>query len=196
MTATGPYGVSDSAACACSNPGNEWVPEPVMIATAMARDPTHQMYPTNSPPSATDSPHSDTHSRRAGTWIVIYDGDCGFCRTALALILRADRQRALRPLALGTQEADALLADLTQQQRDASWHLVSPDGHRESAGAAGPALLALLPGGSAPAALLARLPGPTQRTYEWVAEHRSLFSRLLPSGAKRRAAQTIARRSA
>ena len=130
-----------------------------------------------------------------GGWIVIYDSDCGFCRTALALVLRADRQRALRPLALGTEEADALLADLTPQQRDASWHLVSPDGRRESAGAAGPSLLAVLPGGKAPAAVLARVPGPTQRTYEWVAEHRSVLSRLLPSGAKQRATRTISRRA-
>jgi predicted DCC family thiol-disulfide oxidoreductase YuxK len=145
-----------------------------MIATDMARDST-----------STPDPR----------WVVIYDSDCGFCRTALALILRADAARALRPLALGTEEADRLLADLTTDQREASWHLVSPDGHRESAGAAGPPLLRLLPGGRTPAALLAGAPTFTQRAYEWVADHRSTLSRWLPSTAKRRATQLIASRT-
>jgi predicted DCC family thiol-disulfide oxidoreductase YuxK len=145
-----------------------------MIATAMARDST-------SPPDP--------------SWILVYDGDCGFCRTALAAILSADRDRRLRPLALGTPEADRLLHDLTTEQREASWHLVSPGGHRESAGAAGAPLLRLLPGGRAPAATLDKAPDLTQRAYEWVAGHRSTFSRLLPSSVKRRATRLIARRT-
>jgi predicted DCC family thiol-disulfide oxidoreductase YuxK len=141
-----------------------------MIATDMARDST-------SPPEP--------------PWLVFYDPDCGFCRTALALLLSADRAHRLRPVALGTAEADGLLADLTPEQRDGSWHLVSPDGHRESAGAAGPPLLRLLPGGALPAAALAKAPGATQRGYEWVAEHRSTLSRWIPSTAKRRATTLI-----
>jgi predicted DCC family thiol-disulfide oxidoreductase YuxK len=127
-------------------------------------------------------------------WTVLYDPDCGFCRTALALILRADRDATLRPLALGTGEADELLHDLTPEQRDASWHLVSPDGHRESAGAAGPALLLLLPGGRAPAAVLGVAPKATERAYRWVADHRSALSRALPDRVKARATGAIERR--
>jgi predicted DCC family thiol-disulfide oxidoreductase YuxK len=145
-----------------------------MIATAMARDST-------SPPDP--------------SWIIVYDADCGFCRTALAAILSADRGRRLRPLALGTPEADRLLHDLTTQQREASWHLVSPDGHRESAGAAGAPLLRLLPGGALPAAALAKAPDVTQRVYEWVADHRSTLSRMLPSSVKQRATRLIRRRT-
>ncbi|HEX3831260.1 MAG TPA: DCC1-like thiol-disulfide oxidoreductase family protein [Solirubrobacteraceae bacterium] len=128
-------------------------------------------------------------------WIILYDADCGFCRTALAAILSADRDRRLRPLALGSAEADGLLADLTPAQRDASWHLISPDGHRESAGAAGPALLRLLPGGALPAAALDRAPGLTERAYDWVADHRSTLSRALPSSVKQRATRLIRRRT-
>ncbi len=128
-------------------------------------------------------------------WTLIYEDGCGFCRTSLALVLGADRRRRLRPVALGTTEADELLADLTPDQREASWHLIAPDGRRESAGAAGPPLLRLLPGGKRPAAVLARFPDQTQRVYEWVADHRPTFSRLLPSAAKERAGGVIDRRA-
>src|ERR1700744_4271006 len=56
-----------------------------------------------------------------GPWIVIYDGDCGLCATLLALLLRLDRHRRLRSLALGTPAADALLSDLSAAERGASW---------------------------------------------------------------------------
>jgi predicted DCC family thiol-disulfide oxidoreductase YuxK len=110
-------------------------------------------------------------------WILIYDADCGFCRWSLARVLALDRARRLRPVPLGTPEADALLADVPPEERAASWHLVSPAGERTSAGAAAPPLLRLLPGGRVPAALLARMPGPTDRAYRWVAEHRSWLGR-------------------
>jgi predicted DCC family thiol-disulfide oxidoreductase YuxK len=145
-----------------------------MIATDMARDST--------------SPPDDS-------WTVLYDGECNFCRTLLALILSADRDRRLRPLAIQTPEGDRLLADLTPEQRLASWHLVAPDGHRESAGGAGPPLLRLLPGGAAPAALLARAPKQTEHAYQWVAGHRSQLSRLVPSSAKRRAGRVVTQRT-
>jgi predicted DCC family thiol-disulfide oxidoreductase YuxK len=127
---------------------------------------------------------------------VLYDADCGFCRWSLALLLSTDRRRALRPLALGTPEADELLSDLTPEQREASWHLVAPGGRRESAGAAAPSLLRLLPGGRVPAAALAAAPKLTNRAYHWVAAHRSQLSRALPSGAKRRASARIEQRAA
>ena len=123
--------------------------------------------------------------------IVIYDADCGFCRWTLALLLRADRERRLRPLALGTPEADERLADLDPDHRIASWHLVSADGSRTSAGAALPEVLRLLPGGTVPATALARIPGPAERVYRWIADHRSTLSRAVPSGSKRRATQRI-----
>jgi predicted DCC family thiol-disulfide oxidoreductase YuxK len=120
-------------------------------------------------------------------WIVLYDRDCGFCRWSLAQLLALDRRQVLRPVALGTPEADRLLADLTPEQRAASWHLVAPDRRRWSAGGAAPPLLRLLPGGRAPAALLERMPQITERAYRLVADHRSWFGRLIPDRAKERA---------
>jgi predicted DCC family thiol-disulfide oxidoreductase YuxK len=128
-----------------------------------------------------------------GRWSVIYDPDCGFCRWSLARLLALDRAYQLRPVALGSPEADELLADLPPLQRAASWHLVSPQHRRTSAGAAAVPLLRLLPGGRVPAGALARMPVLTERAYRWVAEHRSTLSRALPAGAKARATEKIRR---
>lgn len=126
---------------------------------------------------------------------VIYDADCGFCKVCLAVLLSWDRRgtgRALRPLALGTVEADRLLADLTVERRDASWHLVDDSGRRNSAGAAFAPALSLLPGGRLPAALVSRMPRATGRGYRWVADHRGLLGRFVPGRARRWADRVIA----
>jgi predicted DCC family thiol-disulfide oxidoreductase YuxK len=163
--------------------------------------------------------------------IVIYDSDCGFCRVSLALLLSWDRggsgrrrskhgrpsppnwqlrwgrsavPGALRPLPLGTEEADRLLGDLTKDERNASWHLVRADAERSSSGAgagdgparssAGAALapaMSLLPGGRIPASLFARFPRATERAYRWVADHRSALGRFVPARARRWADRVI-----
>jgi len=120
-------------------------------------------------------------------WTVLYDAECGLCRTLLAPLLRWDRQGRLRPLPLQSAAADALLADLAPEQRLSSWHLVSPSGQRRSAGAALPPLLRLLPSGRAPAALFARFPAATERGYRLVAAHRTGLGRLVPARLKGRA---------
>jgi predicted DCC family thiol-disulfide oxidoreductase YuxK len=152
-----------------------------MIATGTARDPIEWMTSLGPDPPT--------------RWTVLYDADCGFCRWSLSLVLAVDRRRRLVPVPLATAAADALLVDLSAEERAGSWHLVAPNGERTSAGAAAPPLLRLLPGGRAPAALLAYTPALTERAYRWVADHRSWLSRAVPSGAKRRASERIARRT-
>ena len=127
----------------------------------------------------------------ASNWLVLYDSDCGFCKWLLAAILRRDGDGRLRPIALQTAEAEALLADMPTAERTASWHLLDPEGKRLSGGAAAAPVLELVRGGAAPAALLARLPRLTDRGYRWVAGHRSQLSRFVPSSAKARAAETV-----
>jgi predicted DCC family thiol-disulfide oxidoreductase YuxK len=127
---------------------------------------------------------------------VIYDADCGFCKFSLALLVSWDRRRkgraALRPLPLGTAEADHLLADLTPEQRNSSWHLVDDSGRRNSAGAALAPALSLLPGGRLPAAIVARMPHVTERGYRWVVDHRGTLGRFVPARARRWADRVIA----
>ena len=127
-------------------------------------------------------------------WLVLYDGDCGLCKWLLAGLLRFDRAKRLRPVALQRPEAETLLADLEPAERMASMHLVSPDGTRTSAGAALPALLRLLSGGRFPAAVLGRFPRLAEAGYRWAATHRIGISRFVPQRVKRRAAERVRER--
>jgi len=127
-------------------------------------------------------------------WRVLYDGDCGLCMWLLCGLLGRDRRRRLHPLALQRLESEELLADLTPQERMASWHLISPEGARQSAGAALAPLLQQLPGGRLPAATLVRLPALADRSYRWVADHRSQLSKLVSTRAKQSAHECVRRR--
>jgi predicted DCC family thiol-disulfide oxidoreductase YuxK len=127
-------------------------------------------------------------------WTVLYDADCGFCKWMLAALLRWDLRARLRPLALQGASADELLADLTREQRMASWHLISPVGKRRSGGAALAPLLRLLPAGRPLAAVIGRLPGPIDGAYRWVAANRTQLSRYVPARSKRRAAERVRER--
>jgi predicted DCC family thiol-disulfide oxidoreductase YuxK len=109
----------------------------------------------------------------------------------LSGLLRWDRRDRLRPVALQSPEAERRLADLDEAERMGSWHLISPDGSRSSAGPAIPPLLRLLPGGAVPAAAFARFPGLTARGYRWVAGNRSALSRWVPRGSKDRAREAV-----
>ena len=128
--------------------------------------------------------------------VLLYDGDCGICRWSAAKVLKWDRRRRLRPVALQDAEAGRLLGHLTEEERMSSWHLVTPDGRTVSAGAAAAPLLRLLPGGRPLAALAAALPGVTERAYRLVADNRGRFGPLVTAGAVARAERVIAERSA
>ena len=125
---------------------------------------------------------------------ILYDPDCGFCRWCLGKVLAWDRGRVLRPVPLGGEEADRLLAQVPAGERMSSWHLVEQGGGVHSAGAAFPPLFRLLPGGSPLAALTTRVPDATDRAYRWVAANRSRWGRFVTEGARRRADSRIAER--
>ena len=127
-------------------------------------------------------------SRRERPWAVLYDADCGFCKWLLSGLLRWDRAARLHPIALQRSEADDLLRELTPAERMASWHLISPTGERRSGGAAVRTAPETAACWSAPGGRFRAVPGLTDRGYQWVAEHRSQLSKLVPSSAKQRAA--------
>jgi predicted DCC family thiol-disulfide oxidoreductase YuxK len=127
--------------------------------------------------------------------VVLWDRDCGFCAFALALVLRADTRRRLRPMPIQSPEGERLLADLSPEHRLASWHLVDDAGRRTSGGDALTALLRELPAGRPLAKLTGARPDLTERAYRWVAEHRSLLSKPIPATAKERARLYVEARS-
>jgi predicted DCC family thiol-disulfide oxidoreductase YuxK len=111
--------------------------------------------------------------------VLLYDSDCGFCRWSVDKVLAWDRGGRLESMELQDAKADSLLADMDEDVKMSSWHLVTPDGQVYSAGAAAPPLLRLLPGGKPLAALLAAFPGVTDRAYRTVARNRDRFGRLV-----------------
>jgi predicted DCC family thiol-disulfide oxidoreductase YuxK len=113
-----------------------------------------------------------------GPHIVLYDGGCGFCKLAVRWLVRLDRRRCLRPVAIQGAEGQGLLSEVPETQRLESAHLLSPDGTLHSGAAAAAPLAELLPGGSIVARLFARFPSTTTHAYRWVARHRVLFGRL------------------
>ena len=129
-------------------------------------------------------------------WRVLYDENCGFCRWGVGMLLGLDRNHALRPVAIGSAEGRMLLADLDEEARWASWHLVDPEGGRTSGGAAVAPLLELLPGGRGAAVLARALPRPVVDSgYRLVARHRSVVGRPIGRRARARADRRIAQRS-
>ena len=94
------------------------------------------------------------------------------------MILRWDRHRRLRAVAIQSDEGGRLLAGMSEEERLASWHLAGADGSVVSAGAAAAPLARLLPGGRPLAALFDAFPDATERAYRWVAAHRATLGRV------------------
>jgi predicted DCC family thiol-disulfide oxidoreductase YuxK len=111
--------------------------------------------------------------------LVLYDEDCGFCRWSLDRLLRWDRGGRLRAAPIQSEEGNRLLADLSEADRLASWHLVTPDGGRHSGGAATAPMARILPSGAPVAFLAETFPRSTDRLYRWVARHRDTLGRRL-----------------
>lgn len=111
--------------------------------------------------------------------LVLFDADCGFCLYGRDLLLRWDRRRGRLTAGLIQDHEATTLADLSPQERLASWHVLHPDGHRESGGAALAAVLEQLRGAGGLARVVRAFPGPADRLYRWVASHRVGISRFL-----------------
>ena len=67
--------------------------------------------------------------------IVLYDADCGFCKLAVRWLLRLDRSRCLRPVAIQDAEGQDLLREVPEAERLDSPHLLTPEGALRSGGA-------------------------------------------------------------
>jgi predicted DCC family thiol-disulfide oxidoreductase YuxK len=77
-----------------------------------------------------------------GHWLVIWDGECGFCRRSVEWVLRRDRKGALRAAAY--QECEAWLPEPVWRLSRTQAHLRSPEGRYWGGGAAAIRLAGLL----------------------------------------------------
>lgn len=115
--------------------------------------------------------------------VLLFDEDCGFCRWATDRVLKWDRRGALLALPIQSEEGDRLLDGMNDRQKLSSWHLASPGGRVDSAGAAVAPLARLLPLGE-PIARVARWsPAATDALYRIVARHRTELARLVGARA-------------
>jgi predicted DCC family thiol-disulfide oxidoreductase YuxK len=114
--------------------------------------------------------------------VLLYDGECRFCRWSARVVARIDRSGRLALLPFQDDEAPPLLAPVPVEERLSSWHLVERDGRVLSrAGAAGAVAGRLLGRwATRPAATLDGL-------YTLVARHRGRLGRIVPDGPAPRA---------
>lgn len=127
---------------------------------------------------------------------LLYDRDCGFCRWSVAQLLRLDSHRSLRPVAIQSDEGQALLAGVAPELRLRTAHAIGADGGLVSGGDAFAMVARQLPGGT-PFATVARLaPGPVRLGYRLIADNRSRVSKLVPASRKAAADRALAAREA
>jgi len=112
---------------------------------------------------------------------VFYDGECGFCKVCVALLLLWDRSHRLRPLPIQDPEAQRLLAPVPQAERLLSAHVRTADGAVLSGAEGAPALLGQLPGGRPLSALSAAVMPVTRLTYRLVTWARPAIGSILPA---------------
>ena len=120
---------------------------------------------------------------------LIYDGDCGICRTFVARLRTWDREQRI---ALVPFQAEAAVArfGIGLPALAAAMHLVLPDGAVSAGADAVPELLRLLPGAKRWLRLVFAVPGVrplARRVYRWVAERRRCLVRGRPGPPELRA---------
>jgi len=107
-------------------------------------------------------------------WVLVYDGECRFCRACVRLVERWDVHRRVRVVPFQDAGALAVLPAIPRPALEAAMQLVSPADEVRAGAEAAPALLGLLPGGGV-LALMFRLPGfpaLAARVYAVVARNR------------------------
>jgi predicted DCC family thiol-disulfide oxidoreductase YuxK len=106
--------------------------------------------------------------------VLLYDGECGFCRDWIRQVQRWDKRQAIDYLPSQLRATIPWLPDLSDAALDRAVHLIFPDGRVYPGARSLPVLLPLLPGGT-PLGLLMRLPGMllvADRVYAWIAARR------------------------
>jgi predicted DCC family thiol-disulfide oxidoreductase YuxK len=122
---------------------------------------------------------------------VLYDRDCGFCRTTLAMLLALDDRGRLLPTSIQGEQGLSLLGSVPAGRRLETAHVVGPDGVVHSGGDAAAQLAAEVPALAPFAPLLRRFAGASRAGYGLVARNRTRLGPLIPERAKWRAGRAI-----
>jgi predicted DCC family thiol-disulfide oxidoreductase YuxK len=112
---------------------------------------------------------------------LIYDGECGFCRDAVARVSKWDREHRLTVIPFQDQARVAAFR-IPLPALAAAMHLVLPDGRVLAGADAAADVLRLLPGKRWLARVFA-LPGVlpvARRVYGWIARQRHCLVRGVP----------------
>lgn len=112
---------------------------------------------------------------------LIYDGECGICREAVALLKRWDREHVIRFVPFQDRVAVARFG-IALPALAAAMHLILPGGRVYAGADAAPELLRLFPGKRWLAPLF-RIPGVlpiARRIYAWIAQRRHCLVRGTP----------------
>ena len=113
---------------------------------------------------------------------LIFDGECGICQRAVAMVKRRDREHVLRFVPF-QDAARVARFGIALPALAAAMHLILPDGRVYPGADAVPELLRLLPGKRWLAPLF-KIPGvlPLARwIYAWIARRRRCLVRGFPS---------------
>jgi predicted DCC family thiol-disulfide oxidoreductase YuxK len=111
-----------------------------------------------------------------GRLLLLFDGGCGICLHARDVFARIDGGRHFTHDRIARHD-QGLLANVPEQERYESWHVVHPDGRLESGSDGLAAVVAELPGGRIPSWLMRRFPSLPDRGYRWFAANRGWISR-------------------
>jgi len=113
--------------------------------------------------------------------IVFYDGECGFCKVCVAVLLAWDRSRRLYPMTIQEPEGQHLLASVPEDERLDSAHVRGAGGTIFSGAVGAPHVLRQLPGGS-PLATVVTIAMPlVQAAYRLVTSARPVIGSILPA---------------
>jgi predicted DCC family thiol-disulfide oxidoreductase YuxK len=109
--------------------------------------------------------------------VLLFDGQCGFCRQWVARLERWDRRGAIQTLPGTERHRLPGLPAISDASLDRAMQFVTPDGRVYAGARALPALLPYLPGGRVLAAAL-YIPGvqlAADRLYAWISARRHRF---------------------
>jgi len=107
-------------------------------------------------------------------WVLVYDGECRFCRSCIALLARWDTRRRISAVPFQDVVALAALPPIPRSALEQAMHLISPLDEVRAGAEVAPVLLRLLPAGG-PLAAFFQVPGVpalAARLYAAVARNR------------------------